>query len=364
NGIIAIIALYNNGYTDIQIIEKNPNYRDIIDNRTTNLSVKSLNFFDQLDVGNEIRNNASKIMQIVVQDIDASGHIVYGDENQQEAMGYVINNNILRRILFDKLDELKIEVIIREYQSIEFAHQSSIVFDDNDTMQADLFICAEGRNSKLKKFVACDTHDYEQTCMILNVEHREEHHNIAYETFFPCGPFAILPLKNPYQSSIIWTEEAVNKDLYLSYDNNKLMTCIESRSHLKLIKILNNINHYNISLNKVKKYYYKNIVFIGDAAHAIHPVAGQGLNLGIYDTISLIHHLKKYKNRTEMLSNFNDDRIKNNAVIINTTHHIINIFKRDNCISNYIISKGFNLINKTKTIKNMLVKYATGSNIY
>jgi 2-octaprenyl-6-methoxyphenol hydroxylase len=153
-----------------------------------------------------------------------------------------------------------------------------------------LVVAADGANSRLREGagIACTRWTYPQSAIVTTVAHERDHEGRAVEHFLPAGPFAILPLKGR-RSSIVWTEEAQEASRIIALDDAGFLAQLETRFGLQLgdIKVAGPRRAFPLGLALARAFVADRLALIGDAAHVIHPIAGQGLNLGLRDVAAL-----------------------------------------------------------------------------
>jgi 2-octaprenyl-6-methoxyphenol hydroxylase len=159
-----------------------------------------------------------------------------------------------------------------------------------ETISARLLVAADGAQSAIRERVGIQTFGwrYGQCGIVTTVAHERDHHGRAEEHFLPAGPFAILPLKGR-RSSIVWTEEAREAERIIALPDPEFHQELERRFGLKLgeIEALGPRRAYPLGLSVARSFVAERVALVGDAAHVIHPIAGQGLNLGLRDVAAL-----------------------------------------------------------------------------
>src|SRR6478609_51346 len=170
------------------------------------------------------------------------------------------------------------------------SHAITVTLADGGAISARLLVAADGAHSAIRERagIACHGWSYGQSAIVTTVAHERDHHGRAEEHFLPAGPFAILPLKG-FRSSIVWTEEAGEAQRIVALPDDAFHAELEARFglHLGEIEAVGPRRAFPISLAIARAFVADRVALIGDAAHVIHPIAGQGLNLGLRDAAAL-----------------------------------------------------------------------------
>ena len=161
---------------------------------------------------------------------------------------------------------------------------------DGSTIEASLLVAADGARSKLRERAGIATHgwDYDQSGIVVTVGHERDHGGRAEEHFLPAGPFAILPLKGA-RSSLVWTEDRAEAARIIALSEDEFHTELEQRFglHLGEVKALDKPRAFPLGYFVARSFIGERLALVGDAAHVIHPIAGQGLNMGLKDIAAL-----------------------------------------------------------------------------
>lgn len=273
------------------------------DSRTVALSYSSKAIFETLGLWSRIEKlGACAINEIHISD---RGHMglthLRASEQDSEALGYVIENQILGKALYQRLSEYKnvhlfCPATVTSFKTDKQSAEVKLTEGDKQTLiTARLLVAADGGQSFVRQQAEIKTRnlEYNQTAIITNVACDIPHKNIAYERFTDTGPLALLPLNDcdgvSNRYSLVWTLKNSQVEKYLSLDDESFLAALQQRFGIRagrFIKTAKRIS-YPLALMRVRESVQQRLAIIGNAAHTLHPVAGQGFNLGLRDVASL-----------------------------------------------------------------------------
>lgn len=260
---------------------------------------------------------------IFVKLIDAKPQLTHSDQPDlrvvalnQASIHWLKKANIkLDATRMGQFDSLKIEdheqtmqfdsqgIIVENNHVISLAQQAcmnhsnitcefSQTFTEHDIEQNKFLIAADGAQSVLRQYLNISgfVHDYQQTASVCYVKLEKPHQREAWQRFLPSGPIAFLPLFDSYRASIVWTRANTDQSKITAESLTQASAC-----HFGNVTIDSPIASFPLKLHHAHQYYKKNVVLVGDAIHSIHPLAGQGVNLGFADAKLLTDLLLKHK---------------------------------------------------------------------
>ncbi|MGL9733094.1 MAG: 2-octaprenyl-6-methoxyphenyl hydroxylase [Wolbachia sp.] len=371
HGLITAISLSNN-FVSVAVIEKNSLPRIIDDNRAFAISHGSKKILEKLGIWQFIESEAEPILDILILNENSPFTVHYDHKMvSEEPMGYVINNttiwNAINNNFLNKLN------IYSPFSYKRIAYDEGFVkvtLEDNRQLISSLLICAEGKNSKISKLFSIPVikFDYKQSSIVFNVEHELHHQNLALEWFFPGGPFAILPMKGGHTSSIIWTEKSKISKMLMNISEEGFIIELKKRfgSYLGKVKLDSERKSYPLNFAFAKKLHKDRILLIGDAAHSIHPVAGQGLNLGIRDIESVKKHITAAKasginvGSSYLLKKISRDRCFDNFTMALTTDGLNRIFSNRIFCAKVLRNLGLMVVENSNFLKKHFIRHAMG----
>ena len=266
------------------------------DTRTVAVSEGSKFFLESLSLWGFLESYAEPIKNINVYDRSPSNKILFNNQIKNKKLGYVIENKLFSKILINQLKKYKNTKVQNGFNLIDIKinDKNSRVFSNNTIINAKIIIAADGKNSQIKKIVGNKTFkkNYNESALVLNFVHEKQLNNTAYEIFYNTGPLAILPMRSSkgfFQSTVIWS----NEEKFLKKITSSTNIFIKSFMEEKIGKIVGKITKINssqifpLSAHINDSFINKRLIYIGDAAHSIHPIAGQGWNLGVNDVKNL-----------------------------------------------------------------------------
>lgn len=269
------------------------------DIRTTAISLASKRVLDGAGLWGALEKHACPIDDIRVAD-GASPLFLHfdGTERGEEPFGWIIDNRLIRKALFDRVKKLETVTHIAPAAAVDFEYDGrrvAAVLEDGRRVRASLMAGADGRNSPVRNWAGIDTvgWEYDQSAIVCCVEHELDHENVAVEHFRPSGPFAVLPMtdgaKGAHRSSVVWTEHGGDAESFVDLDDDAFNAELQARfgEQLGAVKQIGGRRAFPLRLMNAKSYAAERVALIGEAAHVIHPIAGQGLNLSLRDVASL-----------------------------------------------------------------------------
>jgi 2-octaprenyl-6-methoxyphenol hydroxylase len=265
------------------------------DGRTSAIAYGSKLVFDGVGLWPRIADEAEPIREIRVADDNAPLFLHYDHRElgSDTPLGYIVENRVLRRALFELAKSLpSLDILAPRTLGPMTADDSGAVatLADSTRIHARLVAAADGKDSPLRQAAGIRAVEwrYKQTGIVTTVAHERPHAGIAIEHFLPAGPFAILPMTRN-RSSIVWTENAALAPHLMQLPDSEFAAELRARfgDFLGAIEPVGPRWAYPLSLMQAERYIDRRLALVGEAAHVIHPIAGQGLNVGIRDVAAL-----------------------------------------------------------------------------
>jgi len=359
------------------------------DGRAYAISAGSRRLLDDAGLWAKLPEPAQPIQEIRVSDgrvgRPASGLFLHFDHHElgpdTGPFGWMVEARGLRMALNAHLPTLPaLRVLAPAEASVERrADGATIHIADGPTIDCKLVIAAEGRNSPLREQAGIPVTrlPYGQTGMTFAVTHDVPHHGIAVEHFLPAGPFALLPMAPsadaleggaPNVSAIVWTERRAAADRMMALDDARFEREAARRlgDHLGRIKLVGRRWSYPLSAMLAHRYTDTRLALAGDAAHGIHPIAGQGLNLGFRDAIVLgdlvIEAVRAGQDpgTPALLTRYQRARRPDNMLMLGMTDGLDRLFSSDNRLLRLARDVGIAAVHRTPPLKRLFMRQAMG----
>lgn len=363
------VALVEAGSASVQ--SNNP-----FDDRTIVLAHSGRTIFESFDAWQSLQEQTCPVKEIQVSD---KGHFggsrLRAKDEKLSALGYVVSASTIATVL---QDALKSEPNISLFQPAKFQsyyYQSNRVEatflgkEGTFTLIGKLLVACDGQHSAVRNFVGIKvkTHEYNQVAIICNVALKRDHECIAYERFTDQGPLAMLPLMSQ-SSAVIWTVSQAEAKRLLGLSEEDFREALQKSFGYRLGKFLHCSQRGSINLQQsmALQQILPGAVLLGNAAHTLHPVAGQGLNLGLRDLAVLAEELVAANSKSQALGDISvlqrylNRRQKDQQQIMAFTHSLVGLFS--NSLLPLVLARntGMVLLDRIDGIKKILTKKALG----
>jgi len=350
------------------------------DARSTALSFGSRKIFEEFAVWQELGAAVSAIDEIQVSDRGRLGAVSLSAQEQKvDALGYVVENKRLGEVLnarllgSDKINLLS-PAAVSSIKATEGGMQLRLQHGDSDAIvDTSLVVLADGGKSPVceQLGISQSIERYDQHALIANIVFEKPHNNIAYERFTDTGPLAILPLQaidGTNRGSLVWTLSVEQAAEFREMYEEQLLSLLQERFGFKLGKITNIGERfvYPLSLSLAKEQVRPGLALLGNVAHTLHPVAGQGLNLALRDARVLVDVLGKAMQQEaalgdmSMLSEYVARQEADQALTTQFTHNITKLFSSNNDAKVWLRKFGLLAVELSPRVRHSLAERAMG----
>ena len=346
------------------------------DNRASALAAGVRRVFEALGVWQAMAGEAQAITAMKITD-SGKGDIARplflsfeGDVAPGEAFAHMVPNRVSGQVLLDAAaDSISVIAPAEIRGFVADANSASLTLADGRVLSAPLVVAADGAQSSLRTMAGIGVigHDYRQTGLVTTIGHALPHEGTAYEHFRPAGPFASLPLPGN-RSSLVWTEASADAPKYLAMGDDELAAAIEAvmGSTLGTVTVEEKLMSFPLRLQIARDFVAPRLALIGDAAHVVHPIAGQGLNLGLKDVAALAEvivdamRLGLDQGSPDVLARYQSWRRLDTAGMAMVTDGMNRLFSNDVAGVRALRDFGLGLVDRAGPLKSLMIRTAAG----
>ncbi|OQK16634.1 ubiquinone biosynthesis protein UbiH [Methyloprofundus sedimenti] len=308
-----------------------------------------------------------------VWDADSAGILDFdAADTEFSELGHLVENRVTVASLWDRLETLPDASIIYPAKVADIQLDSTsahIVLDDGNTLEADILIAADGRDSVLRQLAGIQTTgwEYKQDGLVATVSTEKHHQFTAWQRFLPEGPLAFLPLKNG-QCSIVWTLSHQTAQKYMALTDEDFLQNLEHASDgvLGEMQSVGPRGAFPLRFQYANQYTAEHFVLIGDAAHAMHPLAGQGANAGLLDAAAIAELIINAKlagrpiGSHKLLRQYERWRKGDNLAMMSSMDVINKMYSVQYEGFRQLRGTGMSWVNQSGWLKNYFNRYAMG----
>jgi 2-octaprenyl-6-methoxyphenol hydroxylase len=377
-GLALAVALRQGLGAEIPVIVADPalGTRPSRDPRATAIVAACRRLFETLGAWQAVSDKAQPILDMVVTDSkleDATRPVFLtfaGDVEPGEPFAHMVENRDLIDALVKRAEAENIDLRATAVTSYDSRPDGiDVTLADSSIIEASLLVAADGARSKLRERAGIATHgwDYDQSGIVVTVGHERDHGGRAEEHFLPAGPFAILPLTGK-RSSLVWTEKRTEAARITALGEDEFHGELEQRFglHLGEIRALDKPRAFPLSYFVARSFIAERMALIGDAAHVIHPIAGQGLNLGLKDVAALAEvvvdaaRLGIDLGQADVLERYQRWRRFDTMAMGLATNSLNFLFSNQSTLLRTVRDIGLGLVDRAPPLKNLFIRQAAG----
>jgi len=346
------------------------------DPRASAIAAAARRLFEAIEVWPAVAHEAQPILDMVVTDSKLEHairptYLTFGGEVEEgEAFAHMIENRLLVDALVDKAKALGIELRAGAVTGFDnMPNAIDVDLSGGETISARLLVGADGARSQIREQAGIATHgwNYDQSAIVCTVAHERDHDGRAEEHFLPAGPFAILPLTGK-RSSIVWTETAREAERIVALPDGEFHAELEKRFGLKLgdLQVVGARRAFPLGLFTARSFIGERLALIGDAAHIIHPIAGQGLNMGLRDVAALAEAVADAARlgldigAPDVLERYQRWRRFDTMTMGAATDGLNRLFSNNSDVLRLARDVGLGLVERMPALKRMFIREAAG----
>ncbi|MHA5057984.1 2-octaprenyl-6-methoxyphenyl hydroxylase [Acinetobacter schindleri] len=374
---IAVKLLEAIQYPDYDDINLAP-YHSSFDARNSALSRRSVQIYQELGLWDALQEHATPILEVNITEQGSFGKArLIAEQEKVESFGQVIENAWLGRVLLTQvkkepliglIDGVQVTSLI---QDKDFAYIEAQRGETALKLQSKLVIAADGRDSFCRKAlgIGASVHDYDQVAIVTTVQTSKPHQHVGFERFSPLGPLALLPLPGEYRRSVVWPVPKGTEHEWLGDENDQhFLHALQQTYGDRAGKFQKTGKRFSFPLSQVlaEKQAVGRVVLMGNAAHTIHPVAGQGFNLCMRDAYVLNRYLAEQLEKgadlgdAQMLQDYEKSRLKDQQRVIKFCDSVVRGFSNQNPFLKLIRNTGLVAFENIPGIKPLVANYAMG----
>lgn len=347
------------------------------DGRASAISTASWNLFDNIGLGERLAPLGCAIDSIAVTDGMKPGRIDFTPKPEEGSLGKMFFNRDLRLALFDAAKNepniawhVKTEAVRRD----RGPHGVEVELTDGHVLRASLLVAAEGRQSPTRDEAGFSMAkwDYKHRAMVTGLCHSKPHDGTAWEIFYPAGPFALLPLlddeEGRHRSALVWTVAEKDAAGVIAMNDAMFVNEVSQRMHgvLGKIELAAPRMSYPLRFHHAARVIDERLAVIGDAAHGMHPIAGQGLNLGLRDVGALVEVLTEgmrlglEPGDAQLLARYEKWRSLDSFMVMSVTDGLTRLFGVPGKLPSAVRRLGMGAVQRMPTLKRFFMDEARG----
>ncbi|MDQ9949716.1 MULTISPECIES: 2-octaprenyl-6-methoxyphenyl hydroxylase [Acinetobacter] len=353
-------------------------YHSSFDARNTALSRRSVQIYQKLGLWDALQQHATPILQVHITEQGSFGKArLIAEQEKVESFGQVIENAWLGRVLLTQVRQQPLIELIDGVQvtaltqDAEQVHIEAKRGDEVLKLESKLLIAADGRDSFCRQAigVGVNVHDYDQVAIVTTVQTSKSHEQVGFERFSALGPLALLPLPGEYRRSVVWPVKKGTESEWLGEENDQhFLDALQQTYGDRAGKFEKTGKRFSYPLSQVlaHKQAVGRVILMGNAAHTIHPVAGQGFNLCLRDADVLVRYLVNQLTASDDIGNpdnllaYEQARLSDQQRVIKFCDTVVRGFSNQNPLLKLIRNTGLIAFDVIPGVKPLVANYAMG----
>ncbi|MFW6408676.1 FAD-dependent monooxygenase [Acinetobacter baumannii] len=353
-------------------------YHSSFDARNTALSRRSVQIYQKLGLWDALQQHATPILQVHITEQGSFGKArLIAEQEKVESFGQVIENAWLGRVLLTQvrqqplielIDGVQVTALTQDAEQVHIEAQRG---DEVLKLESRLLIAADGRDSFCRQAigVGVDVHDYDQVAIVTTVQTSKPHEHVGFERFSALGPLALLPLPGEYRRSVVWPVKKGTEGEWLGEENDQhFLDALQKTYGDRAGKFEKTGKRFSYPLSQVlaHKQAVGRVILMGNAAHTIHPVAGQGFNLCLRDADVLLRYLVNQLSASDDIGNpdnllaYEQARLSDQQRVIKFCDTVVRGFSNQNPLLKLIRNTGLIAFDVIPGVKPLVANYAMG----
>lgn len=353
-------------------------YHSSFDARNTALSRRSVQIYQKLGLWDALQQHATPILQVHITEQGSFGKArLIAEQEKVESFGQVIENAWLGRVLLTQvrqqplielIDGVQVTALTQDAEQVHIEAQRG---DELLKLESKLLIAADGRDSFCRQAigVGVDVHDYDQVAIVTTVQTSKPHEHVGFERFSALGPLALLPLPGEYRRSVLWPVKKGTEGEWLGEENDQhFLDALQKTYGDRAGKFEKTGKRFSYPLSQVlaHKQAVGRVILMGNAAHTIHPVAGQGFNLCLRDADVLLRYLVNQLSASDDIGNpdnllaYEQARLSDQQRVIKFCDTVVRGFSNQNPLLKLIRNTGLIAFDVIPGVKPLVANYAMG----
>jgi 2-octaprenyl-6-methoxyphenol hydroxylase len=345
------------------------------DTRTTAISWGSRNLLKNANIWPDLDHKSQCISDIAILDEDSPIQLDFKSSDiNAEGFGWIVDNRDIRQSLLTHVQNHKNITHITGQSVEKFMSKDdhvTVILSNGNKVMAKLIVGADGRKSTTRDHMGIQTwaHDYEESAIVCLINHTKPHNGLALEHFRTQGPFAVLPYTDDkngnHRSAIVWTSPKSEIDTWMNCDEDIFNAALQTRcgDFYGDVTLAGSRAAWPLNIVKAKSYIADRFVLVAEAAHGIHPIAGQGLNMSFRDLAALSEVLEGQSDpgNPDALKKYQKMRRVDNMAMAGATHILNHLFENNLFATRALRRFGLHAVSKIPFAKRFFMKQAMGA---